>query len=118
MKDCEVVNFREKSSEIRTLYKVWLKRQITPRGRIAVLKSLILSKIINLWILLPNPPNNLVEELQKTVLQFVWNRKQDRISKKTIVRTLAKGGLGLPDMRHHINALKLICIRKLKTSDH
>ena len=108
LKDCEVVNFREKFSEVRALYKVWLKRQITPLGRVAVLKSLSLSKIIHLWILLPNPPDSLVDELQKTVFQFVWNKKQDRISRKTAVRTIAKGGLGLPDIRYYINALKLI----------
>ena len=31
---------------------------------------------------------------------------------------MAKGGLGLLNIRHYINALKLIWIRKLKTSDH
>ena len=108
MKDCEVVNFREKFSEIRALYKVWLKRQITPLGRVAVLKSLILSKIIYLWILLPNPPDSIVDVLQKTVFQFVWSRKLDQISRKTAFGTIAKGGLGLPDIRHYIDALKLI----------
>ena len=108
LKDCEVVNFRGKFSEIRALYKVRLKRQITPLGRVAVLKSLILSKIIHLWILLPNPSDSLVDKLQKTVFQFVWNKKQDRISRKTAARTIAKGGLGLPDIRHYIDALKLI----------
>ena len=67
---------------------------------------------------MPHLPDNLVDELQKTVFQFVWNRKQDWISRKTAVRTTAKGGLGLPDIRHYINALKLIWIQKLKTSDH
>ena len=104
--------------EIRALYKVWLKRQITPLGRVAVLKSLILSKIIHLWMLLPNPPDNLINELQKTVFQFVWNRKQDRISRKIAVRSIAKGGLGIPNIKTYINALKLIWIRKLKTSEH
>ena len=104
--------------EIRALYKVWLKRQITPLGRVAVLKSLILSKIIHLWMLLPNLPGNLVNELQKTVFQFVWNRKQDRISRKIAVRSIAKGGLGIPNIKTYINALKLIWIRKLKTSEH
>ena len=47
LKECEVLNFSEKFFEIRALYKVWLKRQITPLGRVAVLKSLILSKIIH-----------------------------------------------------------------------
>ena len=63
---------------------------------------------------MPNPPGNRVDELQKTVFKFVWNRKQDRISRKAAVRTIAKGGLGQPDMRHYINALKLILTRKLK----
>ena len=115
---CEVFNFSDKFSEIRALYKVWLKRQITPLGRVAVLKSLILSKIIHLWMLLPNPPDNLVNELQKTVFQFVWNRKQDRISRKIAVRSIAKGGLGIPNIKTYINALKLIWIRKLKTNEH
>ena len=41
LKDCHVVNFHQKFSEIRALYKVWLKRQIMPLGSVAVLKSLI-----------------------------------------------------------------------------
>ena len=87
-----------------------------PLGQVAVLKSLILSKIIHLWILLPNPPDNLVDELQKTVFEFVWNRKQDRKSRKTAIKNIAKGGLGIPKIRKYINALKLIWVRKLKTS--
>ena len=67
---------------------------------------------------MPNPPDSLVDALQKTVFQFVWNRKQDRISRKVTVKTIAKGGLGIPNIRHYINALKLSWIRKLKTSDH
>ena len=69
-------------------------------------------------MLLPNLPGNLVNELQKTVFQFVWNRKQDRISRKIAVRSIAKGGLGIPNIKTYINALKLIWIRKLKTSEH
>ena len=86
MKQCEVINFQEKFSEIKALYKVWLKRQITPLGRVAVLKSLILSKIVYLWIFLPNPPGKLVDALQKTMYEFVWNRKQDRISRKIAIK--------------------------------
>ena len=50
--------------------------------------------------------------------QFVWNRKQDRISRKIAVRSIAKGGLGIPNIKTYINALKLIWIRKLKTNEH
>ncbi|WP_419609554.1 reverse transcriptase family protein [Thiolapillus sp.] len=118
LKNCELLNFKDKFFEIKALYKTWLKRQITPLGRVAVLKSLILSKIIQLWILLPNPPDNLVDELQNTVFEFIWNRKQDRISRKTAIKNVTKGGLGIPKIREYINALKLIWVRKLKTSNH
>ena len=107
LKECELLNFREKCLEIKALYKVWLKRQITPLGRVAVLKSQILYKIIHLWILLPNPPDSLMDALKKSVFQFVWNRKQDRINRKVTVKTIAKGGPGIPNIRHYVNALKL-----------
>ena len=88
--------------------KVWLKRQITPIGRVAVLKSLILSKIVYMWILLPNPPDKLVDALQKTMYEFLWYRKQNKISRKIAIKSIAKGGLGIPKLRDYINALKLI----------
>ena len=57
LKECEHLNYDEKLSEVKNLFKIWLKRLITPLGRVAVLKSLI-SKLVHLclWILLPNPP--------------------------------------------------------------
>lgn len=118
LKECEKLNFNEKLSEVKALYKIWLKRQITPLGRVAVLKSLILSKLVYLWILLPNPPNEFIETLQKTVFEFVWNRKQDRINRKTAVKSIKKGGLGIPDIKKYVSALKLIWIRKLNMSNH
>ena len=95
-----------------------VKRQTTPLGKVAILKSLILSKIIHLWMLLPDPPDNGVSKLQKTVFQFVGDRKQERISRKMAVRSIAKGGLGVPNIKTYINALKLIWIyKKLETSE-
>lgn len=117
-KECERLNYSEKCAEIRALFKTWLKRSITPLGRVAVLKSIILSKLVYLWILLPNPPIEFVQEFQKVCFQFVWNQKQDRISRKAAVRHVSKGGLGIPDIHTYISALKLMWIRKLKNSQH
>ena len=72
----------------------------------------------DLLILLPNPADNLVDALHKTVFQFVWKRKQDRISRKAAVRAIAMGGLRLPDIRNYISAFKLIWMRILNTTDH
>ena len=113
LKECVKINFDEKFLEVKSLYRIWLKRQLTPLGRVAVLKSLILSKLVHLWLLLPNPPDNIINAIQKTIFQFVWNSKNDRISRKVSVKNVNDGGIGIPDVRKYMNALKLTWIRKL-----
>ena len=71
LKQCLKLNYDEKFYEVKRLMQVWLKRNITPLGRIAVLKSLILSKLIHLWLLLPRPPENMINELQSMCYKFV-----------------------------------------------
>ena len=111
-------NYDEKFLEIKALFNIWLKRNITPLGRVAVLKSLILSKLIHLWILLPDPPDHYIKSLQKMCFNFVWGGKQDRISRKTVTKSVKNGGLNIPDIKKHISALKLMWIRKLFITTH
>lgn len=118
LKECLKLNYDEKFYEVKKLMQAWLKRNITPLGRIMVLKSLILSKLIHLWLLLPRPPENRISELQAMCFKFVWNNKPDKISRKTSVKAVTNGGLGLPDVKTLITALKLTWIRKYKNSSH
>ena len=103
---------------MKALFNTWSKRLITPFGRVAILKSLILSKLVHLWILLPDPPDDFVNNQQKMCFKFIWNNKQDKISRKTAVKSVKGGGLGVPDIRKYISALKIMWIRKLKQTKH
>ena len=76
LKGMKELNLNDKFFEIKTLFKTWLKRTSTPIGRSVVLKSLILSQLIYLLILLPNPPENLIKNMQKEILEFVWDKKK------------------------------------------
>lgn len=118
VKDCEKINYEEKLSEIKALFKIWMRRNITPLGRVAVLKSLILSKLIHLWMLLPDPPDDFINNLQKMCFLFIWNGKQDRISRKTTKRSVKNGGLNVPDIKKYIEASKLTWLRKFKSTNH
>ena len=116
--ECEKLNYNDKFIEVKNLFRIWMKRCITPLGRIAILKSLILSKLTHLWLLLPNPPGDFVDKLQKMCYSFVWNDKQDRIARNVVVKQITEGGLCLPDIKQHISALKLTWIRKLCNTNH
>ena len=61
------LNYNDKLTEIRKLLLNWSKRILIPLGRIAVIKSLALSKINHLISALPNPFKKILGELQKNV---------------------------------------------------
>ena len=113
LKEIIDLNIQGKLAEIKILYRIWISRQLTPLGRIAVLKSLILSKLTHLWIFLPNPPESTINKIQENIFQFVWNNKRDRICRKTATKRVSQGGLGIPDIQKHIISLKLSWVRNL-----
>ena len=118
LKNCYDINYQEKLADVKHLFKVWVKRQLTPLGRIAILKSLILSKLIYLWTLLPNPPDDFFSSLQSLCYQFVWNKKRDKINRKTAHLSVRNGGIGLPELKTLAKSLKLTWIRKLLSTKH
>ena len=118
LKDIININFDIKFREVKILYNIWIKRQITPVGRVSILKSLILSKLTYLWILLPNPPNSILCDIQKSIFEFVWGFKRNRINKKVSTKNIAEGGIGIPDIKNYIMALKLTWIKRILTSTH
>ena len=48
-------------------------------GRVTIIKSLAVSKFVNLFFSLPAPPNELIKELEKLFYKFLWNSGPDRI---------------------------------------
>ena len=84
-----------------------MKRFITAPGKVAVLKCLVLSKLIHLWILLTNPPDEYINSLQKLCYEFVWNKNPDKINSKTVHKSVQEGGLGLSHLKTFISALQL-----------
>ena len=57
------LNFNPKLFEIKQIINIWMKRLLTPLGRIAVIKSLLISKLSYLLLTLPNPSEAFQKEL-------------------------------------------------------
>ena len=87
-----------------------MKRVITPLGRIAIIKSLFISKLNYLFLTLPNPPDVFLKELTHILFTFVWSNKPNRIKRSVACRPVCEGGLGMVDMYAYLKALKLIWI--------
>ena len=91
----------------------WDKRNLTPFGKITVIKSLVLSKIVHILTALPSPSKKLINELNKIFYIFLWNDKPDKIKRSVMKLKFKEGGLGMVDVELFDKSLKLTWIRKL-----
>lgn len=106
------MNITDKFNETKQLFNTWMKRSITPIGKVAILKSLILSKLVYLWIMLPNPPDHLINQLQKMCLDFIWDKKVDKVKRATAFHSVEKGGINIPHIQTYIKSLKISWMKK------
>jgi hypothetical protein len=106
------LNLTDKFNETKKLFNTWMKRTITPIGKVAILKSLILSKLIYLWIMLPNPPDDQIRQLQLQCYKFIWDNKNDKIKRTIATHTIQNGGIGIPHLETYIKSLKLTWLKK------
>ena len=98
-------NFEEKLNSMKKLLNLWRPRNLTLYGRITILKSLALSKLVyNTSVL--TFPLEFASLVKAVISEFVWNTKP-KIKHTTIIGPKIKGGLDLPDFEIMNNALKV-----------
>ena len=113
---CEL-NFREKINEIKRCIKLWTWRSLTLMGKITVVKSLLLSKLIHLFLALPNPSDAILKEIETIIFKFIWNKKPDKIKRNMIYRNIDEGGLKMINIQLFIRSLKISWIRRFVLQD-
>ena len=105
-------NILRKLNEMKTELNQWSKRDITPFGKVTVIKTLIISKIVHLLICLPTPSLKVIKELNNIFFKFLWNDKPDKIKRTISTLNLLEGGLNMIDIDKFNQALKLTWIRR------
>ena len=110
------LNFSTKILEIEKAIKNWNRRILTPIGKIAVIKSLLVAKLNHLFLALPNPTEQMLNKLNSIFFEFIWNGR-DKIKRSVIVKDYADGGLKMLNLFAFIRALKTTWIKKLILKD-
>ena len=107
------LNFEEKILSLEKTLNCWKRRNLTLLGRINIVKTLGLSKLIyNTSVL--TIPEHFVKEINKLTFNFIWEDKRAKIKKTTIIRERQQGGLKMIDFEIMEKALKLAWIEAAK----
>ena len=107
----KTLNYKEKTEKIRKLLSCWKYRRLTLLGKITVLKSLIASQLVYLFV--PLPSNHYaIKELNDIFYYFLWNGKCDKIKRKVMINEPGNGGLKMIDLCSFNKSLKTTWVKK------
>ena len=107
------INFSKKIKEVSGLLKSWQHRKLTLLGKITVVKSLALPKLVHLFTSLPNIDPLKFNELNSIFYSFIWNGKSERIKRNTLIGDFLHGGLKMTHLQSFNSYLKVGWIKRL-----
>ena len=116
LKNITDINIENRMNAITYELNQWSKRDLTPFGKVTVIKTLALSKIVHILTSLPSPSISMQKKLNKLFFDFLWKGKPDQIKRSVATLKLNKGGLGMIDLNLFDRALKLTWIRRYITN--
>ena len=97
---------------MKNLLNLWWTRNLTLHGRVTILKSLALSKLVYNTSVLAFPLQ-FEASIKTAISEFVWKTKS-KIKHTTMIGSKIKGGpLDLPDFEIMNNALKVTWLKRL-----
>ena len=117
--DADELNFDAKIRDLEKSLQMWQRRKLTLYGKINIVKTLGLSKLIfNASVL--HIPHHYIEKINKITFNIIWDSKPPKIKRKTIIeRPGTKTSLAnLGKIEHCQNNSKFrmrVCLRLLNS---
>ena len=109
-------NFGPKLAQIQKEIAQWRRRNLTPLGRITVIKSLLISKFVHLLTALPNPSQTELKQLESLLFEFLWAGKRDPVKRAKVIQNYSNGGLCMIDLQAFVKSMKMSWLRRLFTT--
>ena len=91
---------------------MWSQRDLSIVGRINIIKTLALSKLIFICSVI-STPKDFSKEVNKITFDFIWNYKPAKIKNTTLFKQKTAGGLDMRDFSLSDKALKLNWVKRL-----
>ena len=110
------INYTGKIHKIKNLIILWKRRNLTPLGKIAVIKTLLLPILNHLFISIPNPREETLKEKNDIFFEFLWTGPA-KIKYKVVVKQYCEGGLNMINLKAFVNSMKLSWLRRVILSD-
>ena len=100
-------NFHRVDRKLNTLVRTLRYSRKSLLGCILLVKTMLASKFVYMFSLLPSPHNFILNKLDQYYYLFVWSKGRHRIAKTTMEQDLPKGGFKMLNVYKQEKSLKI-----------
>ena len=100
------LNYHMYIDKTRCILSTWKKCNLSLIARVNVVNTLIASIVVYKMLVLPKIPDDIVKQIRKIVMDFIWSGKKSKIGLEILQLSKDSGGLGLVNLKHKDTALK------------
>ena len=102
----------ERFSKLKRILDLWKCRHLTYKGKIVILKTFILSRLVYTANVINCPPD-MLKKLEKLMFDFLWGSPAARVRKSDVVKDISNGGLNMIDLKTYFDSINLKWVCKL-----
>ena len=85
--------YKNKVEETKRITQLWENRNLTPLGRLTVIKTLLIPKLNHLICTIPDPSRSMISSLEKDFYNFLWKSIiKHKIKKNVAIEDYEDGG--------------------------
>ena len=110
--ETQSLNVTDRLKAIVTLINIWKGRKLSLKGKITILRTLILPQIQFLFSMI-TIPELILKQLDKIFFDYLWDNKPAKIKRSTIIAPIELGGLAMIDVYAIHSVSKCSWIRRL-----
>ena len=118
IKETAVVNYSKVCEKMNKTIEVWSSQKLTLYGKISIINTLLLSKLIYRLSCLPSPPQDTIKMIEDKLIDFLWgNKKRHAISKAMVTNSRYNFGLKFPCIKTKDESLKMAWVKRILEND-
>jgi hypothetical protein len=115
IESCDTLNWSNKIINIEKALNLWKQRDLTFFGKVNIIKTVGISKVLYSATCLPH--NDIcIKEINQKIFKFLWG-KRDRIKRECIIGEVKDGGINMVDMESMFKAVKASWITRIINAD-
>ena len=103
-------NFQHRLDDMKKLTNIWSSRGLSIYGKVTIIKSLLIPKLVYSSTLLPIP-TKIIKKANHIIYSFLWKGK-DKVTRLSAINTFENGGIRMIDLDSMVKALRLAWLKR------